>query len=389
MGARQSFYVESLGESSTTSASEQVKTTLTFTPDANSDYWLIASGAFTCSSTTDNHEGQVDLWHNEASTALFYQAGQVKEPSSPQDWIAFFGIAKLSFGASPGAAEHRRPVLVVARGDTTKIKDVRVLVIKADAADKYAESSDAGHHHQHVVSDEDDADLHAGHTGDYLVIASAVRASDVNGAAMRARLNYVTGSLTWGDKAWYCKDDFDNQAFAVMEKLTLSNASKTFRLEYRSESGTLCYIQHARILALRLDAFDNSYFASNHSLQNTTQATDQDFLTLTATPLALSHAIIAVGSYNTVSTSVSAYLNVAKDGSSLAEVNREAPNTAGYQDAGLAQRETLAAVSTTWKWRARAETAGTTVNVAGLAIAVLQLEATPAAARRRYMALAG
>jgi hypothetical protein len=34
-------------------------------------------------------------------------------------------------------------------------------------------------------------------------------------------------------------------------------------------------------------------------------------------------------------------------------------------------------------------TGGTTVNVAGLAIAVLQLEATPAAARRRYMALAG
>ena len=56
---------------------------------------------------------------------------------------------------------------------------------------------------------------------------------------------------------------------------------------------------------------------------------DQDFLTLTATPLALSHAIIAVGSYNTVSTTVSAYLNVAKDGSNLAEVNREAPNTAG------------------------------------------------------------
>ena len=48
MGARQSFYVESVGESSTTSASEQVKTTLTFTPDADSDYWLIASGAFTC-----------------------------------------------------------------------------------------------------------------------------------------------------------------------------------------------------------------------------------------------------------------------------------------------------------------------------------------------------
>jgi hypothetical protein len=46
--------------------------------------------------------------------------------------------------------------------------------------------------------------------------------------------------------------------------------------------------------------------------------------------LALGRAIIAVGTYNTVSTSVSAYLNVAKDGGNLAEVNREAPNTAGY-----------------------------------------------------------
>jgi hypothetical protein len=91
--------------------------------------------------------------------------------------------------------------------------------------------------------------------------------------------------------------------------------------------------------------------------------------------MALQHAIIAVGSYNTVSTSVSAYLNVAKDGANLTELNREAPNSAGWQCAGLAQRATLPAVATTWKWRARAETAGTTVNVAGLAIAVLQLEA--------------
>ena len=49
----------------------------------------------------------------------------------------------------------------------------------------------------------------------------------------------------------------------------------------------------------------------------------------------------------------------------------------------------LSAISTTWKWRARAETSGTTVNVGNLAIAVLQLEATPSGTRRRYMALAG
>jgi hypothetical protein len=53
-----------------------------------------------------------------------------------------------------------------------------------------------------------------------------------------------------------------------------------------------------------------------------------------------------------------------------------------------AGKQTLAAVSTTWKWQTKAETAGTTVNTDELAIAVLQLGATPPT-RRRYMALAG
>src|SRR5512144_3010987 len=209
MRARQGFYLESLAEASTTSASEQVKTTLTFTPDANSDYWLIASGAFTCSSTTDNHEGQVDLWHNEASTALFYPAGQRQEPSSPQDWIAFFGIAKLSFGASPGQQNIDIQYWSSHSGDTTKIKDVRVLVIKADAADAETLTQDTTTSTSYQTKTT--LTFTPASTGDYLMIASAVRASDANTQAMRARLNYVTGSLTWGDKAWYCKDDFDNQ----------------------------------------------------------------------------------------------------------------------------------------------------------------------------------
>ena len=68
---------------------------------------------------------------------------------------------------------------------------------------------------------------------------------------------------------------------------------------------------------------------------------------------------------------------------------REGVNAAAYLHAGVAQRQTLAASPTTWKWRTRAETAGTTVNIANLAIAVLQLEAPPGAPkRRRIMGLA-
>src|SRR5512132_664862 len=113
MGTRQSFYVESLSESSTTSASEQVKTTLTFIPDANSDYWLIASGAFTCV-TTDNHEGQVDLAQRSLDRAVLPGLpGQGGEQPAGLDRVLRHRQAQLRRLAGP--AEHRRAVLVFAQ----------------------------------------------------------------------------------------------------------------------------------------------------------------------------------------------------------------------------------------------------------------------------------
>ena len=389
MPARQSFYGESLGESSTTSADWTNTLSLTFTPDDNASYWLFASAAFTNSSGSNDHVGWVTVYHVQGETVLLEQSVQRQEASSPQDWVGVFGIARLSFGAAPGEQQLDVNINSSHAGDTTKLKDVRLLLIKADAADAYAESLASVNTSSTSWQTAATLTFMPASPGDYLVIASATRASDANLGAMRSRLNDVSGGTTYGDRAWYCKDDWDNQPFAVMEKLSLAAASRTFRLEYRSESGTLCYLQGARILALRLDAFDNAWFASNHATQNTTSASNQDFLTLSVTPLALPHAVIAIGSCNTASTTVSGFLNVAKDGSAVEEWNREAPNASGWQCAGLAQRTTLPAAATTWKWRARAETAGTTVNVGNLAIAVLQLGATPTTApRRRYMAVA-
>ncbi|MBK8174820.1 MAG: hypothetical protein IPK66_05975 [Rhodospirillales bacterium] len=388
MPTRQSFYAESLAENSTISADWTNALSLTFTPDPNADYWLFASAAFTNSSGTNDHVGWVSVYHVQAATVLLEQSVQRQEPTSPQDWVGVFGIARLSFGVAPGEQQLDVNINSSHAGDTTKIKDVHLLLIKADAADAYAESLAQVNTSSTSWQTAATLAFTPASAGDYLVIASATRASNANLGAMRCRLNDVTGGATYGDRAWYCKDNWDNQAFAVMEKLGLTAAARTLQLQYRSESGTLCYLQGARILALRLDAIDGAYFASNQATQNTTSASNQDFLTLSATPLALQHAIIAVGGCNTASTTVSGYLNIARDGSAVEEWNREAPNAAGWQCAGLAQRQTLAAVATTWKWRARAETAGTTVNVGNLAIAVLQLEATPTAPRRRYMAVA-
>jgi hypothetical protein len=175
-----------------------------------------------------------------------------------------------------------------------------------------------------------------------------------------------------------------------MAKINLAASSQTFRLEFKTgTTSVLAYVTNPRILALRLDKFDNNYFAANYNVQATTSASYQDMLTLTATPQAVDHAIIAIGAYNPVSTTVSGYAQALQGATSLSEVVKESQNSAGYQYMGIVSKQSLAAQSTTWKWQTKAETAGTTVNVGNLTIAVLQLEATPEPARRRYMALAG
>jgi len=386
MGTRQSFYLESLAEASTTSTTPQVKATLTFTPDANATYWLIASGGFVCTAAAGR--ATIAVHHVDAAVDLLLQGGQVKEAGSPLDWIPYFGIARLNFGAAPGEQSIEVRYASESDGDTTKIRDAQVLVIKADAADRFAASDDEWQTASTSYQDKATLTFTPESAGDYLVIGNAAMAMDANNTAMRGRLNHTTASVTYGDRVWYAKDAWWFQPFAVMEKLTLGASSQTFTLQFRSNSGTLCYYRDARILALRLNAFEGHAFTSNQTAQNTTSASDSDVLTLTHTPAAVAHAIIAIGSFNTASTTVSGYLNFAKDGTNQTEFVREGVNPAAYLHAGVAQRATLAAVATTWKWRARVETAGTTVNVGNLAIAVLQLEATPAAARRRYMAVA-
>ena len=285
-----------------------------------------------------------------------------------------FCVHKSSFGASPGAQDYIVSFNSSDAGDTTKIKDVRFLAIKADAADKYAAvdtssqgAAGAGYATKTTLT------FTPASTGDYLLIASAVLTSE-GASTTGARLNHSGGSI-YGENLTYPKAAWTYNAWATAAKINLANSSQTFNLQFSPSASVEADIEQARILALRLDKFENAYVAQDFSGGNSTSASNQDYLTLTQTPLALSHAILAVAAFRTASTSVSGYLNVCKGGVNYTETPREGVNTAGYVHAGVAVKETLAASSTTWKWRARAETAGTTVYADDLLIAVLQLEA--------------
>ena len=193
-----------------------------------------------------------------------------------------------------------------------------------------------------------------------------------------ARLNHSGGSI-YGENLTYPKAAWLYNTWATAAKINLAASSQTFTLQFSPSASVACDIEQARILALRLDKFDNAYVAQDFAGGNSTSASDQDYLTLTLTltPLNLITRSWRWRAFRTASTTVSGYLNVCKSGTNYTETIRESVNTAGYVHAGAAVKETLAASSTTWKWRARVETSGTAIHVDDLLIAVLQLDASP------------
>ena len=374
MAARQAFSHEALSESTTTANDYPLATTFTFTPDANSDYFVFFSCLFANSGTAADHYGEVSLYHDQGGVSVGYFSTRSQELTAPRDYFSVFCVHKSSFGASPGAQDYYVYFNSNTAGETTRIKDIRLLAIKADAADQYAAvdasssgTAGAGYATKTTLT------FTPASTGDYLLISSAVLTSQ-GASTTGARLNHSGGSI-YGERLTYPKNAWTYNAWATAAKINLAASSQTFTLQFSPSATVDADIEQARVLALRLDKFDNAYVAQDFTGGSTTAATDQDFLTLTQTPLALDHAVLAVAAFRTQSTTVSGYLNVAKDGANYTETVREGVNGAGWVHAGVAVKETLAASSTTWKWRARAETAGTTIHADDLLIAVLQLEA--------------
>src|SRR5947209_5723679 len=98
MAARQFYYAESTAESTTTLASYQDKTTLTFTPDASSTYYLLGSALVEGSTTTTAVNVKMA---KTTATAADYQTAAVRVNNTADYYAqAFAGV--YASGASPG-----------------------------------------------------------------------------------------------------------------------------------------------------------------------------------------------------------------------------------------------------------------------------------------------
>lgn len=383
MAARAYQYAELLGVTADSGATYTTITSVTFTPDASSDYMVMYSCAIqnTASATAD---AKVRL-QDTTNTITYHEINaEMKEITTPDDWIPCFGHAVFTTGGSPASTTYAIQFAAETAADVCNIYEARILIIKLDADDEFVYTAANSDHTSGTYTDVQSLTFTPGTTGDYLVIMSMdYTNSSGTGDTVGARMLDSDAATARGEcNPRTQKDPTTYWSWGTMIKKTGVSGSTTYKAQTInvSNAGDTIRARNRCIVALRLDKWDNQYYAETRGRSTSTSTTYQDGAQLIQTPLALDHAIFMCGNLDGSSATISNYMRGLKTATAKTESIYEP--VAANEDFSFMhfEKETLAASSTTWTVQARSETTSTTTGRAEMAIAVLQLGATPVAA---------
>src|SRR3990167_454032 len=249
MSARQTYYAEDLGSSNTTSISYGNKVTLTFTPDANADYIIFWSASLQ-QATNLTADCKVRLQNTTGAVTLDEHNVEQKDLT---DWNPVGGFAREQFGASP--AEQVYAIQFAAETDTNSvnIQDARLVAIRLDAADTYAESLADGTTTLGTFVDKTTLTFTPGSSGDYLLFGSAGVRNQSDGDEMEVRILDPAAAAV-GLMRYFPKDATNYVPWFTMAKQTLAASSQTFKIQFRNlpNLGDTIAIRYARLLPPRL-----------------------------------------------------------------------------------------------------------------------------------------
>ena len=370
MAARTFEYAESTGESTTNSTSFVDKTTLTFTPDDNSDYILFWSALIQEADAT--WRCQARLFDDTDSTELLFVESTRQDPTN--DWQNIGGIAKETYGASPGSQTYKIQFRSITSARTVKIKEARLFAIKLVAADESAVSEGDSTTTSATKQVKTTLTFTPGSTGDYLLFASAEFQNSLGGETRRADFDLNHGGTLYGDGG---EQGQGSSPWSTFVKLNLAASSQTFEIRFASGFAlNTVTIRRARIVALRLDEFDNSYYGESRGNSTTTSSSYQDKVTLTETPENLQHLVLTGALHGSSGTGESRFVKAIEDAVDLAAETVQDPEfTTEDSQFLVVEKRTPTAASHTWKIQFHSES-GTSVSIEEAAIAVLQLEAS-------------
>lgn len=346
--------------------------TLTFTPDASSTYFILATWMMQqLTSTVRYIAGRV----RNTTTPTTFQEYLYENHDNTEDYLSCLGLGVDTFGGSPAsqtyAIEYKGENAAVA----AKCKNARIIAIKKESADEYNESTGRSTTTSATPQDKATLTFTPGSQGDYIVIAAA--GLDCSSASVDMGCMLDIDGTDYGVAAIRLVDTATNRyGWFFMKKVNLTAASHTIKIQYNSDGAATVGIQDARIIALRADTMDNVYADEETTRQTTTSSSYADTtVSITQTPENVDHLILGGALMDSSSASQNYYIQQLEGATQKWEQAHEVRATTNIYPTFGMYMSTLAASSTTFKLQVRRETSNT-VGYDEASLIILQLEAS-------------
>lgn len=364
-----------LTEQSTTNTTlTSAGTSVTFTPEANTNYLVIASGLMASSSTSESVS--VELQDTTAAATLNSWRFQ---PKATADYLNFFGIAQFQAGGSPSSQSFDIKFASVA-GVQVSIKEARLIVLKMSSNDVFAASdTETTHNTSLVVEDAATLTFTPLIAGDYVVIATCeVGNTGATGSSQTLfHLNIDGTNVYTGNRCSTFGNTADRKAIVGLNKHTFSVDTHTVKIQVGSNF-TNAVARRYRIAALRLDDFVKVIYGEDYTpADTTTNQSFQDSLSVTDTPNAADYLGVFAGYLQNSNATDAGAARVLENGTARwDQLHIQSPASENIAFSGGALVNTYTAAATTWKNQYR-ETQFGTASFDGQTIVLLQVDSEP------------
>lgn len=379
MATRQYYYQESLSRSTTTSTSDQTKVTLTFTPDANAVYLIVATAL-------------LDYWYYNGTAyscvaRLKEDGAEVAQSfggSLDGDPIPRFGACMatiLEAGASPSSVSYTLTYTSLTASYTAGIQDATIFAIRLESGDEYYYGGSASTSTNHpTYTTGGTLTFTPPSTADYLIFArQEVRTS-----------GYAHGNLadvfvdgTQYSSVYRCgqTSTANYGSMGFMRLLNLTNASHTINTKFCRWSGTgTTYNRRNVIVAFLASNFEWADGISGGVV--TTSTTYVEGTQISTTAIAVPHwSFYGGGVYNNSATPQrTTYGNPLHDSAAVSSSNFQHQSTVAYHGAGMCFQRVHTPTAGTRTWSVQAKTTSGGTAVYGSQFGVVQLEAAASGA---------
>ena len=373
MAARNYWYSEALSRTtSTTTNYSTVKNTLTFTPNASKTYaifWSVyldgSSGTLLAKARLQNTTDTVTL--NEQWDRPYIVTTQKH---------TFGGMAYYTSSASPASHTFEVQVASETASQTLGASECVLFVLELGANDITDESTGTTNSSTTSYAAKVTASWTPGSAGDYLIVCSMETQQSASGNEPALRI--YNGTTAYSDINFHDWRVATNKGcYFGMAKGTNLSSAQTWTGEFNRHAGSgTSTVSNARILALRLSDFEASFIGEDRTSHNTTSTTYADAATVTGTPAAVDHILIACGNLTNCNSVSLGGNKVNAAGSDVGTIfSVECSDVTGWLYPWMAIRKrTEAASSTTWKTQYNRVSGAQTIAHDEAVIAVLQLD---------------